>query len=188
MAFINYARFFDAGLQIGIINISEEHNGVPIGVFSYVHDVPLGYQVWLDDSKFVSLGVRSGNDRWYNLISLSRRVEGDVRYHQLGAGFGHRYFLGDNWGMDLGIYAGKLLDENFKDNKWDDGNLGYISKISLLLKYELRYEGSLFFGPTLNGWISRTAEEDLTSSLIVDELKKDRYWRVWPGFVVGLEL
>lgn len=188
LSFINYARFFDSGLQIGFVNISDENYGVPIGLFSYVDDVPIGYQIGLDDSKFVTFGVRSGNDRWYNLITISRRVEGDVRYHSIGAGIGRKYYLGDNWGMDLGISASKLLDKNFKDNKWRDGNLGFISKISLLLRYELRFEGSLFFGPTINGWVSKTAKEDLTSSVITDEFKEDHYWRVWPGFVVGLEL
>lgn len=184
---LNIVRYFDSGIQVGFINITEAHDGVPIGFFSYVEDTPIGYQAWFDDSKFVNIGVRSGNADWYNLVFISRRVEGDVRYHTLGAGFGKKHYLGDNWDMDFGISFAKLLDKDFKDNKWDDGRLGSIAKLSLIFHYGLQHEGSLIFGPTLNGWYSRTAQEDLSNSLIVDEFKENHYFRVWPGFVVGLE-
>jgi len=185
---VNITRYFDSGVQIGIVNITQNHGGVPVALFTYVDNVPIGYQVWYEDSKFVNFGVRSGNEEWYNLISVGRRVEGDVRFHTLGAGFGHKIYLGHKWGMDLGISAFKLLDDDFKDNKWDDGDLGVITKFNLTFRYGLGDEGSLFFGPSINAWISKLPEEDLTQNLWVDEIDDDHYFRVWPGFVVGLEL
>ena len=185
---LNITRFFDSGVQIGIVNITRDHNGVPIALFTYVDNTPIGYQVWYNDSKFVNAGVRSGNDEWYNLISVGRRVEGDVRFNTLGAGFGRKFYLGHDWGMDLGISAFKLLDDNFKDNKWTDGDLGVITKFNLIFRRGLGHEGGLFFGPTINAWYSKLPEEDLTQNLWVDDVKDGKYFRVWPGFVIGLEL
>ncbi|KAA3610741.1 MAG: hypothetical protein D8M58_21100 [Calditrichaeota bacterium] len=185
---VNIARYFDSGLQIGIVNIAQEHDGIPVGLFTYVNDVPLGYHVWYDDMQFVNAGLRSGNEDWYNLISVGRRVEGDVRYHTVGAGFGRKIHLGDNWGLDVGISAHKLLDDNFKDNEWDDGDLGAMAKFNLMFRYGLGYEGSLFVGPTITAWYSKIAVEDLSQNPWVDEFEDDHYLRVWPGFVVGLEL
>ena len=185
---VNIARHFDSGIQIGLVNISEDHNGIPIGLFTYVENVPIGYQVWYNDSKFISAGIRSGNDDWYNLVSVGRRVEGDVRFHTLGAGFGRKIYLGANWGLDVGLSVFKLLDDNFKDNKWNDGDLGVMSKFNFIFRYELGHEGSLFFGPTINAWYSKLPEEGLTQNLWVDDFKDGDYFRVWPGFVVGLEL
>ncbi len=185
---VNIARYFDSGVQLGVVNIAEEHKGVPIALFTYVDNIPVGYQVWYDDSKFVNAGVRSGNEDWYNLISVGRRVEGDVRYHTVGAGFGRKVFLGDNWDLDIGVSAYKLLDDDFKDNKWDDGDLGVMTKLNLTFRYGLGHEGSLFFGPTINTWYSKLVEEDLTQSLWGDEFEDDHYIRIWPGFIVGLEL
>jgi hypothetical protein len=188
IAGINVTSYFERGLQIGFINVTESHDGIPIAFFTYVDDTPLNYRVWLDDSRFVNAGIRSGNDNWYNLVYLGRRVEGEIRYHSFGAGFGRKYFLGDNWDLDFGLSASKLLDDNFKDTNWRSGRLGYISRLSLVFRYGLPGEGALILGPVLNGWVSKTVEEDLSNSLILDEFEDNFYYRVWPGFVVGLEL
>jgi hypothetical protein len=185
---VNITRYFDSGLQIGLVNISDTHNGIPVGVFTYVRDVPIGYQIWYDDSKFINAGIRSGNDDWYNLISVGRRIEGDVRFHSLGAGMGRKVDLGPGWGLDIGTTVYKLLDDNFQDNKWEDGDLGVIAKFNLIFRRNLGAEGKLVFGPTLNLWYSKLPEEDLSQNLFIDEFEKGNYIRAWPGFMVGLEL
>ena len=109
-----------------------------------------------------------------------------------------KIYLGDNWNLDVGINVAKLLNKNFKDGKyenfiWKKTQLGYISSLNLVFRYGLNYssyrgQGSLFIGPTINMWISRLEKEDLTNDLWVDEKNGDYYTRVWPGFVVGVEL
>jgi hypothetical protein len=197
-ATVNIARRFDRGLQVGIVNVAEEHYGVPVGLVTIVEDVPFGYDVWYDNLQFVNIGLRSGNDDYYNLISVGRRIEGDIQYYTIGGGFGKKIYLGDNWNMDLGINIAKLLNKHFKDGTyenfiWKNSKLGYISRFNLVFRYGLNYrsnhgQGSIFIGPTINMWVSKLETEDLTKDLWVDEKEDNNYIRVWPGFVVGVEL
>jgi hypothetical protein len=180
---LNIVRYFESGVQIGLVNIAERHDGVPIGLFTYVEGVPISYQVWYDDMQFVHLAVRSGNEKWYNQVILARRIEGDTRYHQFGGGFGRNIYLGRDFSMDVGISASKLLDDEFKGN-----GLGYLAKFNLLFHYDLEYESSIFFGPTINFSYSKLAIEDLSQNPWVDEKDGDYFYRIWPGFVVGLKL
>ncbi|MCB0284348.1 MAG: hypothetical protein KDF60_17320 [Calditrichaeota bacterium] len=181
---INIMRHFDSGLQIGLVNIAEDHNGVPIGFFTWVANVPLGYQIYYDDMQFANFTVRSGNENWYNQFTLGRRLDGDVRYHTIGGGFGRKIFLGGNFGLDAGVSGAVLLDDNFKHNK----DLGAITRLNLLFHFALPYEGSIFAGPVIHAWYSKLANEDLSGKLWVEETKDDYILRVWPGFVVGIML
>jgi len=186
---VNMTRYFDKGLQLGLINITEEHHGVPIGLVTYVRHVPFRYRVYIDDMRMVNFALRSGNEDFYNDLLISRRLEGDVRYHSLGVGFGRKQYLGEDWSFDYGISASKVLDDDFEDGKWRTGKLGGIAKLSFIFRYDLGYEASFFIGPVINAWVSEVETEELSSSdLWVDEVKKDKYFRVWPGFVVGFEL
>jgi len=185
---VNITRYFDSGVQIGLVNISQDHNGIPLGLFTYVNGIPVGFEIWYNDSQFINAAIRSGNENWYNLVSVGRRIEGDTRYHTFGAGFGRKIYIGQGWSLDIGISAYKLLDDNFKDNKWEDGNLGALAKLNIIFRRDLGHEGSLIFGPTLNVWSSKVAVEDLTQNLWVDEFENNRYLRIWPGFIIGLEL
>ena len=195
---VNITRYFERGLQLGVVNVAEEHHGVPVGLVTVVEDVPFGYDVWFDSQQFVNIGLRSGNDEYYNLISVGRRIEGDVEYYTIGGGFGKKVYLGSNWNLDVGINIAKLLNKNFKDGNyknfsWRKSNLGYISRFNLVLRYGLNYrgyrgQGSIFIGPTVNFWVSKLQDEELTNDLWVDEVDGDDYFRVWPGFVVGVEL
>jgi len=195
---VNIVRYFERGLQFGIVNVAEEHHGVPIGLVTVVENVPFGYDVWYDNQQFINIGLRSGNEEYYNLFSLGRRIEGDIQYYTIGAGFGKKVYLGDNWNMDVGINVAKLLNKHFKDGKyknfeWKNSQLGYISRFNLIFRYGLNYrsnrgQGSIFIGPTINAWVSKLETEDLTSDLWVDEKEDNHFIRVWPGFVVGVEL
>jgi hypothetical protein len=195
---VNISRYFERGLQLGIVNVAEEHHGVPVGLVTVVEDVPFGYDVWYDNQKFVNIGLRSGNDDYYNLISVGKRLESEVEYYTIGGGFGKKIYLGDNWNLDVGVNVAKLLNKHFKDGKyenfiWKKTQLGYISRLNLVFRYGLNYrnyrgQGSLFIGPTINMWVSKVEKEDLTSDLWVDEKDGDYFTRVWPGFVVGVEL
>lgn len=192
---INITGYFDRGVQVGLVNVAENHNGVPVGLVTIVKDVPFSYDVWYDNLRFVNIGLRSGNDDYYNLISVGRRLESDINYYTLGAGFGRKVYLNEYWNLDVGLNVAKLLNKNFKDGKyehfiWKNSQLGYISRINLVFRYGMRYRdrGSIFLGPTINVWYSKLAEEDITRNLWVDKKENNYFLRVWPGFVVGVEL
>ena len=172
---------------------------MPIGLVTVVEDYPFGYDVWYDNMQFINVGLRSGNEKFYNLISVGRRLESETEYYTIGAGFGHKHYLSDNWTMDIGINVAKLLNEDFKDGTyknfvWRNSQLGYIGRFNLVFRYGVGYRGygnrsgSIFIGPTVNLWVSKLEKEDISRNLWVDKKDGDNYIRVWPGFVVGVEL
>lgn len=181
--FFNYATYFDGGLQVGLVNIAQSHEGVPIGLLTIVRDVPFKYTISYNDHNFVGFTLRSGSYEWYNNLTVAKKVEGADKYHAIGGGFGRHFRLGYGWGLDSGLEAFKLLNKNLKDEK-----IGWLANYHLLFHYELRGEGALFFGPTVNFWTSKSPNENFSQNSWVNEEEEGHYFKIWPGFKAGIKL
>ena len=177
---INTAKNFNSGLQLGMINVSEENNGVPIGLISYVKNIPFNYDIWIDETLLLNMGIRSGNSNWYNLFLFGAQMHKDIKRYGFGMAFGRKFKIQNNWNFDLGIQSHWLN----RDNCCKD-EINLLNKLLISFEYKLP-SLHIFVTPTLNLWISEEEEENFTPWTIYDKKHNSKYIRIWPGFIFGL--
>jgi hypothetical protein len=177
---INVVKHLESGLQLGIINISEKNNGVPIGLISYVKNVPFNYDIWSDETLMLNVGIRSGNVKWYNLFLLGAQVHKDTKRYGLGIAFGRKFKIMESLNLDLGIQSHQLLrDSCCKDE------INLLNKFMISFEYRIK-SIKILTAPTLNVWISEEEEENFTPWTIYNEKHNRKYIRIWPGLILGL--
>jgi len=178
----NTAGHFAAGLQLGVLNFADEHEGVPIGLISYVKSVGLRYDVWIDESQFGYLGVRSGTSRFYNVVALG--AQGNTPFRWLaGAGFGYQVqFVGDLL-LDIGVFSGHV---NEQGDTWTNGT-NLLNKLHCVGVIDLAGVPDLFLGVTLNVWVSDVQDGSDVAQYTFRSRRVGTTWiRVWPGLVAGV--
>lgn len=171
------------GAQIGLINIADEQKGVPVGLVSYVKNVGLHYDLWMDEVKFVNLGLRSGNKYFHNIFKVGIQAEEEQRL-TVGWNFaGHldisRWFYME---LDAGVQHVNESTEKLTNH------LNMLSKIRLITGFQMGPYSSIYAGATLNHFVSEKNDGSelapwTTDSTVDDE---DYFHRVWPGFIVGV--
>jgi len=177
---INVVGKFESGLQLGMINVADEHSGVPIGIVTLVKNIPFRYDIWTDETLMLNIGLRSGNVKWYNVALLGAQVHKDVIRWGIGAGFGRKLSIKHNLNLDVGIQGHWLRRDGYNYEK-----VNFVSK--LLVNFEFRFTDiSLFGGPTLNVWVSEEQEQDFTPWTVYDKKHNGKYVRIWPGIILGL--
>ncbi len=172
-----------SGAQIGLINIADEQKGVPVGLVSYVKNVGLHYDLWMDEVKFVNLGLRSGNKYFHNIFKVGLQAEEEQRLTVGWTFAGHldisKWFFLE---MDAGIQHVNESTEKLTDH------LNMLSKIRLLSGFRVGQYALIYAGATFNHFVSEKYDgSDLapwTTDSRIDE--ENYYHRVWPGFIMGV--
>lgn len=172
------------GIQIGVFNIAEELDGIPIGLISYVKNVGLHQDLWADETRFVHLGLRSGGQEFYNLLSVGVRVNEPMRW-AVGWGIG-RHIAAEffPWEIELSSYS--VFNNGL--NKEESRPESSILKLRLMGIFGLGQSVSLVAGATLNLFISHRDDGfGLIPWSISSSRTADGTWiRVWPGFIAGV--
>jgi uncharacterized protein YjbI with pentapeptide repeats len=168
------------GLTVAPFNVSDTHDGIPIGLVSYVADAGLHYDVWGDETGFVHAGLRSGNKKFYNLLFVGARG-GDSARFTFGAGLGYHFDLSPTIGLEVGGLAKGIVDEDLSGNV-----ANVLASINVTGVFDL---GPFWLtaGPTLNAYIYDDGmDDDFIPWEITDYENDGRLIKVWPGFNVGL--
>ncbi|MFC2130871.1 hypothetical protein ACFLSQ_05510 [Bacteroidota bacterium] len=180
---INLTEKFKAGVQVATVNISDENEGIPIGLVSYVKSVGFHYDLWTDETMFINAGLRSGTESFHNLLFIGIQAKDTLRY-TMGVAFGGHISLGEDFYLepDLGWHYIKEESDIFWSETSDN-----LVRIRLLAGWQVAEFMSLYAGPTFNYYISKYRDgEDLFSSSISDG-KSGKYWtRSWIGFSAGV--
>jgi hypothetical protein len=105
------------GVKIGVVNISNNENVVPIGLVNIVKNGILHPLVWYDDMGFLNLGLRSGSKYFYSIFSIgAQNPEFDSSLFLSRVGFGGELPLG-RFFINLDLTSGNLIDrEDFEVN------------------------------------------------------------------------
>ncbi len=179
------------GMQIGLINIAREFSGFPVGLISAYGNGRHNIDLWTTDGGFTHIGLKLGTRHIYNMVSLGYNplIEKEDVW---------------SWGWTIGSY--RDLAERFYDSKYD----GYFSKSDfsiqniqegraaisldniysyrLMLGKDFRSGFKMYAGPSLNLLISKKEiANEYTWYSILSGTTRDRGWRVWLGFSVGMQ-
>ncbi len=110
------------GIQIGLINISESGNVIPIGLINKVKDGMKHFWIFTDDMLFLNVGYRSGSKIFYTHSNIGigggflPRREGD-KLIVSRSGFGFEFTL-RKFFIDIDISTGNIfIVDNIKNLK-----------------------------------------------------------------------
>lgn len=183
---LNYSKNFRKGLQLAPINISEKNEGVPLGLFSYVHEQGLSYDLWTDETGFINTGLRSGNGLINNILFIAYRPGKDYML-SFGAEAGLKIDLGSKFYLNLDI-SSQNIQRNIRKFSND---LNVISRIRIIAGYRIHNNLSILFGPNINGYVSseNSGDEFIPYSILnyteKCECNSDIWQKYWIGFSIG---
>jgi hypothetical protein len=183
MALANVAEDVE-GMQIGIVNYAKSLDGLPIGLISYVKQVGVRFDAWTSETAALTVALRSGNRKYYNLLAFGANPYGDELHYMLGWGIGHEYYLRKNnfLDLDLMIYA-----VAFADYEWEKTNALY--KFRVLYGHDFKERFSIYGGPTLNLFASEVESAEDIALWAPEEKtwkKGSMKYYFWPGLVFGI--
>ena len=177
---INIAKKFETGVQIGIINISEENEGIPIGLVSYVRKVGFHYDVWGDESRFFNVGLRSGTERFHNILFVGVQANDPIRY-TFGIAMGLHLKISKPSYLDIDLSYQQIQEEDWTND------LNTLNKLRILYGRRVSNYMSIYAGPTLNYFISEIQDGSDIAPWTFSDSRSGKHWnRFWPGFVVGV--
>jgi hypothetical protein len=178
--FANGAYNMKKGLQFGLFNITKKNKGYPIGLFSYVNEHLPHYQIWFDEIPSVNLAVKSGTEKFYNLLSYGKFLNTELS-HSLswGLGFNYKY---EDFSFSIGPNIRHIFNSN--ENFW---KLNDILQLKLEINYRIWNQLNFTIAPTYNYFISKSSIADYIN---IPELssgyQKSIYTKSWIGLGVGL--
>jgi len=181
--FANGALNMKKGVQLGIFNISKENKGFPVGLFSYVNDHLPHYQVWFDEIPSVNFAVKSGTEKFYNLLYYGKFINSE-QSHSLGWGLGTNIKLKKYEDISFSLGANIRHIFNSKENFWE---LNEIIQLKLEFNYQIWDKFTVSIAPTYNYFISEKHLADYIKVPIYSSGSTDTYnYKSWIGLGVGL--
>jgi hypothetical protein len=186
--FLNYASEMN-GFQIGIVNLSAQSNGIPIGLFSFVgngfHKIEASY----NDVLPINLAFKTGVKQFYNIFSAGYNSNPSKEYFSYGYGIGHEFTINKKIGLDVELVSNQM---NWK--RWDELNLW--NKANINLAWNIAPHFGLIAGPNLNFAITEKFRPQATevsaknfipeNAFEVKNNSKNYITKGWIGFNVGL--
>ncbi|MBU1650873.1 hypothetical protein KKA00_01520, partial [bacterium] len=172
------------GMQIGLFNYAESLEGLPIGLISFVRDYPLRLDFWWSETAALSVALRSGNGRYYNLLAISANPYQENFHWTVGWGLGRAEGLSRNSYLDTDFMIHQVYSDG---GGLDDHNL--LLKLRALYGRNLYERLDIYAGPTLNLLFSESESADNVALWGPENPTWERgdtgiYF--WPGIVLGV--
>ena len=156
--FINYAHHVK-GAQIGLLNVADSIDGVPIGLMSIVRKN--GYrrlELWYDQVLQANVAFKMGVPQFYNMLVLGTQfADSNVRWG-VGYGAGTLFPLTSRVDMNLDLFAMQIHEDS--DQFFKDYPLNLLSTLRFSVNLHLAEHLTLFAAPTLNVMVSRYRQPD----------------------------
>lgn len=179
------------GLQIGLINVAKDFEGVPIGFISLYGNGRKNIDVRFSDGGFTDIGLTLGTHRVYNSALFGYNTLLDREVYRIGLAVGLEKNLQDafqNWSNET-MYVNQefAVTHQFEEEWSRDLNLIYSYKF--LLGKRFGNGLSIYGGPAFNAQVTRVAgAEDYTWYSLWSPEHKGREYRFWVGLTAGIRL
>jgi hypothetical protein len=141
------------GIQLGLINISDSINGLPIGLFSFVRKGYNKLEVFGDDIMYTQLAWRMGMPHFHNIftagIDLTSRYDG---LWSLGYGIGSTFLLSPKWQLSTDLIAQQLIQGTFE-------NTPLVGNLWIGAERKLTNRFTISIGPSIHTLIGFGAQQ-----------------------------
>ncbi|MEQ8525434.1 MAG: hypothetical protein RIB15_12140 [Gracilimonas sp.] len=179
------------GVQIGLINIAKEFEGVPIGFVSLYGNGRKNMDVRFSDGGFTDIGLTLGTYRVYNSAIFGYNTLLDRDVYRIGLAVGLEKNINDsfqNW-KNESMYVNQEFSVTHQFEEEWTRKLNLIYSYKFLLGKRFGSGFSLYGGPTFNAQISRVSgSEDYAWYSLWSPEWKGRDYRFWVGFTAGIRL
>lgn len=154
---LNIAYRVNNGLQIGVVNIAEVSNSVPIGLASFVKRG--GYrrlELSNDEVNLANISFKTGVRRFYNIFTAGYSF-GEIDKPLFSFGYG----LGTAWKLNRTFWLNFDLVSSHLQNDVNEWELNQLVKGSLGLEIHLSPRLALFVAPTISFHATQESEINL---------------------------
>jgi hypothetical protein len=144
---INFAhRVVKGGKQIGIINIADSTDTVPVGLLSFVGGGN-GYkrlELSVDENQTASFNFKTGVRKFYNILALQYNFTRPQEIFGIGYGVGRAFEIGRSWMFNTDLTTNILVE-------YDDlnPNVGSLWKLDLSFEKVIARNIGITFGPSV---------------------------------------
>jgi len=172
------------GIQLGLVNISQEANAsiglVNVHLKGYVQP-----EIYTSEEGLVMAGIRHGSGSFFNTYSLGKRLYGaDIQWSEMAAavGFGWRSELAENIDGSMELLATSIMQEPTGFYWTGDTTL---LKVRPMLSFRMSEEIAIFGGPTIT-YRKASRSSGIEGPFAMIRLS-DTWW-AWPGVTLGMRL
>ncbi len=191
--FVNYAHHVK-GAQIGLLNIADSIDGIPIGLVSFVRKN--GYrrlELWYGDALQANVAFKMGVPRFYNMLVFGTQFTDTNLRWGLGYGVGTMLPITSAFGINIDLFTVQVHEEN--QRIFESPNLNLLNTLRLGFNLHLSPRFSLWAAPTFNVMVSQYQQPDsqrIGSATVPAWASYNRTFNnrtnvtMWPGFQVGV--
>ncbi len=141
----NFAhRVVEGGKQIGLINVADSTDTVPIGLLSFVGNGYKRLELSVDENQTASFTFKTGVQKFYNILTLHYNFTRAKEIFGIGYGVGRAYEFGRAWKFNTDLTSNLLIE-------YDDvsPNVGYMWKLDLSFEKQIARNAAVTFGPSI---------------------------------------
>ncbi|MBI5528906.1 MAG: caspase family protein [Deltaproteobacteria bacterium] len=185
------------GLQLGLVNVAEEVDGVSFALLPIVKNGYRRATLWGGDVHMVNMGVKLGSRHVYTVLGAG--LSPDVSPNRWSAqfGLGGHVPLASGLFLDIDVVGAALR----YGSEWDASSS--VGSLRVMLGWEPAREAAdrgkpwesfqgfgVYGGPTLNVFVSNRhdAHDFETTGLAHWTSNGGTTTRIWPGFVLGVQM
>jgi hypothetical protein len=188
----NFAhKVLNEGKQIGLINICDSTETVPIGLLSFVGSGN-GYkrlELSVDENQTASFTFKTGVRKFYNIVALHYNFTRTQEIFGVGYGIGRAFELGSSWMFNTDLTTNALIE-------YDDYSPNFASmwKLDLSFEKQIAPNVAVTFGPSIK---YLTIDDYNSSSWVAKPFNKIPSYRslsssntttFWIGFQMGIRI
>jgi len=188
---LNYATRIK-GTQVGVINVSDSIQGVPIGFFSFVLKGYHKIEISADEIFYTNVAFRTGVRQFYNIFTAGAKpstFKGDQTTWTFGYGVGTAPKLNRWLNLNIDLTSSQIV----RGNTVEGTNM--INKLFVGVEMEPIRKVALVVGVTLNNYINDTRYATSYPELFTDykpnifydhTYSNDINMKMWLGGKIGL--
>ncbi|MEP6613076.1 MAG: STN and carboxypeptidase regulatory-like domain-containing protein [Mucilaginibacter sp.] len=178
----NYAKDL-RGMQIGLINASDNSSGVSIGLLNFVQNGYHAVGIYSNETTDANLVYKSGTHSFYNIILAGANLGKNNKQYAYGLGYGN----------ELPIFKFLALNTEATARYLYQGNGRYLNVLYRLdetLNVKFSHSFSIQAGPSLNFYYNQQKNPVAGYNFVLNEpnhhqTNNPKYTR-WMGWTVGI--
>ncbi|WPP53106.1 hypothetical protein [Catalinimonas niigatensis] len=189
--FINIARNV-RGAQLGVFNVADSVDGVPVGFLSIVRKN--GYrklEVWGGETLHTNVGFKIGVEKFYNIFAFGSQFAAENFRWGFGYGAGTQIGLTSRDYLNIDLMSFQIQEDG--DRIFEETELNLLNTLRIAYTHQFSEHFSLFVAPTFNVMVSQRQNgvdgnigTDIAPWTVFDKTYTDTNVQMWPGFHLGL--
>jgi hypothetical protein len=171
----NYAKRL-SGIQIGLINVSDTCEGIPIGLLSFCNRGYHKIEVFADDMLQTNLAFRLGVQKFHNIfnvgVDLTNRISGLWNF---GYGIGSYYDINEKWKFGFELLTQSVLKQD-QINSATQINSCYVG-----VERQFGRKINIGIAPAYHLAYHRTSDTEISKAIIPYSFYNSNTISMWAG-------